>query len=67
LNIVHRDFGNGPRQLIDFAIKETGEALKPSGNYVRNKDREEKKEEGVDPASLAKEVAGKLTEEQPPF
>jgi len=67
LNIVHRDFGNGPRQLIDFAIKETGEALKPSGSYVRNKDREEKKEEGVDPASLAKEVAGQLTEEQPPF
>lgn len=67
LNIVHRDFGNGPRQLIDFAIKETGEALKPSGTYVRNKDREEKKEEGVDPASLAKEVAGQLTEEQPPF
>lgn len=67
LNIVHRDFGNGPRQLIDFAIKETGEPLKPSGTYVRNKDREEKKEEGVDPASLAKEVAGQLTEEQPPF
>lgn len=54
LNIIHKDFGEGPRQLIDFAIKETGTPLQPSGSYVRNKDRDAKDEEGT-------------TENNPPF
>ena len=51
LNIVHRDFGNGPRQLVDFAIKETGKAMKPSGKYVRFKDKEPTSEAGFQPAN----------------
>jgi len=47
LNIIHKDFGEGPRQLIDFAIKETGTPLQASGSYVRNKDRDAKNEEGT--------------------
>jgi hypothetical protein len=57
LNIIHKDFGSGPRQLIDFAIKETGEAMKPSGHYVRNKDQEEKTDETPTPQTSYQEAA----------
>ena len=57
LNIIHKDFGSGPRQLIDFAIKETGKAMKPSGHYVRNKDQEEKTDETPTPQTSYQEAA----------
>jgi len=56
LNIIHKDFGSGPRQLIDFAIKETGEAMKPSGHYVRNKDKEPKTDETPTPQASPQEA-----------
>jgi hypothetical protein len=56
LNIIHKDFGSGPRQLIDFAIKETGEAMKPSGHYVRNKDQEPKTDETPTPQASPQEA-----------
>ena len=66
LNIIHKDFGSGPRQLIDFAIKETGEAMKPSGHYVRNKDQEEKTDETPTPQTSYQEAA-KLEPVKAPF
>jgi hypothetical protein len=56
LNIIHKDFGSGPRQLIDFAIKETGESMKPSGHYVRNKDKEPKSDETPTPQTSPQEA-----------
>jgi|2_EtaG_2_1085320.scaffolds.fasta_scaffold00320_3 hypothetical protein len=70
LNIVHRDFGSGPRQLVDFAIREDGAALKPSGKYVRNKDREPQRVEGIQPANGSAEngpADSGLPSENPPF
>lgn len=69
LNIFHKDFGQGPRQLIDFAIKETGDPMKPSGSYVRNKDREAKKEAGIQSGNGHGQTEGgtETATEQPPF
>ena len=67
LNIIHRDFGSGPRQLIDFAIKESGEAMKPSGHYVRYKDKEPRAEEGIQSTNGSDEKAPKKETEKAPF
>ena len=59
LNIIHKEFKNNPgqlRQLIDFAIKETGEAMKPSGHYVRNKDKQPKTDETPTPQASPQEA-----------
>jgi len=66
LNITHKDFGSGMRHLIDFAIKETGTAMKPSGQYVRNKDAEPKADETPTPQTSYQEAA-KTEPKKAPF